>query len=61
MMSDSLFSDAGWFFFAVWSVVVGAISVTAFGRDLLPSKARVESRRLAVPQTKEHHSECVAH
>ena len=61
MMSDSLFSDAGWFFFAIWSVVVGAISVTAFGRDLLPSKARVEPRRLAVPQTQDRHSEFVAH
>jgi len=61
MMSDSIFSDAGWFFFALWSIVVGAISVTAFGRDLLPSKARVEPRRLAVPQTKDRHSEFVAH
>ena len=61
MMSDSLFSDAGWFFFAVWSVVVGAISVTAFGHDLLPCKARVEPHRLAVPQTKDRHSESVAH
>jgi hypothetical protein len=61
MMSDSLFSDAGWFFFALWSVVVGAISVTAFGRDLLPHKARVEPCKLAVPQSKDRHSEFVAH
>ena len=61
MMSDSLFSDAGWFFFAIWSVVVGAINLTAFGRDLLPAKARVEPHRLAVPQTKDRHSEFVAH
>ena len=39
MMSDAFLSDAGWLFFAVWSVVVGAVSIAAFGRDLLPSKA----------------------
>ena len=61
MMSDSLFSDASWFFFAIWSVVVGAINLTAFGRDLLPAKARVEPCNLAAPQTKGRHSEFVAH
>jgi len=39
MMSDSLFSDAGWFFFAIWSIAVATVSIAAFGRDLLPSKA----------------------
>jgi hypothetical protein len=35
MVPDSLFSDAGWLFFAIWSIVIGALSVAAFGRDLL--------------------------
>lgn len=37
MMYDSFFSDAGWFFFAIWSIVVGTFSVTAFAPDLLAS------------------------
>jgi hypothetical protein len=41
MMSDSFLSDAGWLFFAAWSVVIGAVSIAAFGRDLLPLKARL--------------------
>jgi hypothetical protein len=39
MMYDSLLADASVFFFAVWSVVVGAISIAAFGPELLLSKA----------------------
>ena len=40
MMNDSFLSDAGWLFFCAWSVVIGAVSIAAFGRDLLPLKAR---------------------
>ena len=43
MMNDSLFADAGWFFFVIWSIVVGTVSVAAFGRDLLPSKTAASS------------------
>ena len=39
MMSDSFLSDAGSLFFAVWSLVIGAVTLKAFGRDLLSSKA----------------------
>lgn len=42
MLSDSFLSDAGWLFFAAWSVIVAAVSIKAFGRDLLPTKAAVE-------------------
>ena len=42
MTTESFLSNAGWFFFSVWSLVVGAVSIAAFGRDLLPSKARVD-------------------
>lgn len=40
MLSDSLFSDAGWLFFLIWSIVVGIFSVAAFGSDLLQVKTR---------------------
>lgn len=42
MLSDSFLSDAGWLFFAAWSVIVAAVSIKAFGRDLLPSKAAID-------------------
>lgn len=32
--------DAGWIFFAAWSVVVLAVSVIAFGKDLIPARPR---------------------
>jgi hypothetical protein len=35
-MNDSYLFDAGWFFFAAWSVIVAAVSVAAFGRDIFP-------------------------
>jgi hypothetical protein len=47
MMSDSFLSDAGWLFFTAWSVVIGAVSIAAFGHDLLPSKARFFSLQKA--------------
>jgi len=40
-MNDSYLFDAGWLFFAAWSVVVAAISVEAFRRDFFP-RARLE-------------------
>ncbi len=38
MISDSLLSDAGFLFFTAWTVMIGAVSLAAFGSDLLPSK-----------------------
>ena len=38
MLRDSFFSDAGWLFFAIWSIAIGALSVAAFGADLLEAK-----------------------
>ena len=43
MLSDSLFSDAGWLFFVIWSIVVGIFSVAAFSGDLLQAKTSVIS------------------
>jgi hypothetical protein len=45
MMSDSFLSDAGWLFFAGWSLVIAALGIAAFGRDLLPIRADTESTR----------------
>jgi hypothetical protein len=38
-MADSFLTDAAWLFFAAWTVLVSALGIAAFGRDLLPSKA----------------------
>ncbi|HET9308629.1 MAG TPA: hypothetical protein VFO46_21615 [Candidatus Sulfotelmatobacter sp.] len=46
MMSDSLLFEAGSVFFAFWSLVVAAVGVAAFGRDLLPSKAHLNSSKV---------------
>jgi hypothetical protein len=38
-ISDSFLSNAAWLFFAAWIVMVAAVTVAAFGRDLLPRTA----------------------
>jgi hypothetical protein len=38
ILTDSFLADAGWLFFAAWSAVVTALSIVAFGRDLIPWK-----------------------
>jgi hypothetical protein len=43
-MSDAYLVEAGWWFFAAWSVIVAVVSVAAFGRELLPSR---ESMKLS--------------
>jgi hypothetical protein len=43
MFSDSILSNAGWLFFAAYSVIVAVVNWAAFGRDVLPAKARVDS------------------
>ena len=32
--------DAGWIFLAGWSLVVLAVGVIAFGKDVIPAKSR---------------------
>ena len=57
MLRDSLFSDAGWLFFAIWSIVIGALSLAAFDRDLLEAKtsaispSRSTASHTATPNT----------
>jgi len=42
-LSESFLSNAGWLFFTAWSLIVGVVTVKAFGRDLFPSKASHDS------------------
>jgi hypothetical protein len=39
MTADTFLFNAGSLFFAAWIVVVAGLTLTAFGRDLLPRKA----------------------
>jgi hypothetical protein len=41
-LSDSFLFNAGWLFFAAWSAMVAALSIIAFGRDLLPWRAHLD-------------------
>jgi hypothetical protein len=45
MTPDSFLFDAGSLFFAAWIAVLDAVSITAFGRDLLPAKSHPEPVR----------------
>lgn len=36
MTTDTFLFNAGWLFFAAWISVIAGVSITAFGRDLLP-------------------------
>jgi len=42
MTADTFLFDAGSIFFAAWIAVVAAVTITAFGRDLLPSEAHLD-------------------
>jgi len=44
-MSSNFFSDAGLIFFISWSFVLTKLSIAAFGRELLPWRARNTSSR----------------
>jgi len=41
MTTDTFLFNAGWLFFAAWIAVVAAVTVTAFGRDLLAWRTHV--------------------
>ena len=49
-VSDSYLFDAGWLFFAAFTVVVALVGVAAFGRDLLPSEAQLDTAKPTPPQ-----------
>lgn len=47
--SESFLSNAGWLFFAAWSALITAISIAAFGRDLLPWSAHLDTASKSQP------------
>jgi hypothetical protein len=49
LITDSYLFDAGWLFFAAWSVAVIVVSVAAFGRDFFPSNAQLDPSQDARP------------
>lgn len=51
MMSDSFIFNAGSLFFAAWIAIITGVTVTAFGRDLLPSKAQADPAQTGRPAT----------
>lgn len=46
-MNSNLFSDIGLIFFVAWSFAIAKLSLTAFGKDLLPNRLRDATERRA--------------
>ncbi|HEY4763450.1 MAG TPA: hypothetical protein VIH75_07220 [Candidatus Sulfotelmatobacter sp.] len=40
--SDSFLSNAGWLFFAAWTAMIAAVSIIAFGSDLVPHRPHLD-------------------
>ncbi|HTW32127.1 MAG TPA: hypothetical protein VMD76_10630 [Candidatus Sulfotelmatobacter sp.] len=53
-MADSFLSAAGWLFSVAWGVTMGAVTIAAFGRDLLRWKTYSVPVHSASP-THAHH------
>lgn len=53
-LTDSFLSNAGWFFFAAWTAIVAAVSIVAFGRDVLPRKAGINPASKSQPADQVH-------
>ena len=43
MLSDSILANAGWLFFAAYTVIVAVVNIAAFGGDVAHAKAPVET------------------
>jgi len=43
-LAQTFIFNAGWFFFVAWGIVLAAVSVIAFGRDILGIRRR-ENRK----------------
>jgi hypothetical protein len=43
MTTDTFLFNAGWLFFAAFTVIIAAVTIAAFGRDLLPRNAHAHS------------------
>ncbi len=48
MTTDTFLFNAGWLFFAAFLVVIAAVTITAFGRDLLPRSSTAPTRKSPV-------------
>jgi hypothetical protein len=48
-MSDSFLSNAGWLFFGIWTAIIFAVGILAFGSDLLPARAKIDSAQKSPP------------
>jgi len=44
-LAQAFIFDVGWVFFAAWGVVLAAVSVVAFGRDVLAFTARTTGEK----------------
>jgi hypothetical protein len=49
MIGDLFLSNIGWFFFTAWGVVVGAVSLKAFGHELFQQKTSLAALPEASP------------
>jgi len=45
MTTDTFLFNAGWLFFAAWIAVIAGVTITAFGRDLLPWNSHPDPSR----------------
>ena len=50
MLSDIVF-NFGWLFFAAWSAIVTAISLKAFGSDLLAPETKNQTAKPSAPES----------
>jgi hypothetical protein len=41
--------DVGWIFFAAWGMALAALSIIAFGRDILPGAQQTTVRKKSTP------------
>ena len=51
MTTDTFLFNAGWLFLTAWIAVIAAVSIIAFGRDLIPARARQDTP-IKIPQIK---------
>jgi hypothetical protein len=57
MTTDTFLFTAGWLFFAALIAVIAALTIAAFGRDLLPWTAHPEPAHRPHPADQSRHSQ----
>lgn len=60
MLSDLVF-NFGWLFFAAWSAIVTAISLKAFGSDLVASETEMRTSKSVASESRPAHSRTSSH